>query len=42
MLYDAGFDVVRDEGWGTRLFAEAKVKPAPARLRKMTAAYGVI
>jgi tRNA (mo5U34)-methyltransferase len=42
MLYDAGFDVVRDEAWGSRLFAEAKVNPDPARLKKMTAAYGVI
>lgn len=42
MFYDAGFDVVRDEIWGSRLFAEAKINESAARLKKMTTAYGVI
>jgi tRNA (mo5U34)-methyltransferase len=42
MLYDAGFDVARDESWGTRLFVEARVNPDPKRLRKLAAAYGLL
>lgn len=42
MLYDAGFDLVRDESWGTRMFAEAKINQLPARLKKMSTAYGLI
>ena len=41
MLQDSGFDVVRDDSWGTRMLAEAKINSEPGRLRKIRAAYGV-
>ena len=42
MLYDAGFNVVRHETWGDRLFAEAVVSSDPGRSYKMDLAYGTI
>lgn len=42
MLYDAGFDVKRDEGWGKRLLVEATVTFDRMRLRKIETAYGTI
>ena len=42
MLYDAGFDVVRDEVWGDRMFAEARISEDPKRTYKMEVAYGRI
>jgi tRNA (mo5U34)-methyltransferase len=42
MLYDAGFDVIRHETWGDRLFAEAAIATEPGRARKMDLAYGTI
>lgn len=42
MLYDTGFDSVRDEAWGQRLFVEAKAAPVQgARHRKMQLGYGL-
>ena len=40
MLHDAGFDAVRDEGWGDRLLVEASTSSDPARAYKMDVAYG--
>src|ERR1700710_3267775 len=42
MLSDAGFDVVREEVWGDRMFAEARVSADPERAYKMGVAYGRI
>ncbi len=43
MLYDTGFDVVRDDAWGQRLFVEAKaVRGDDLRREKMKLGYGVI
>jgi tRNA (mo5U34)-methyltransferase len=42
MLHDAGFDVVRHETWGDRLFAEAAISTDPARSYKMDLAYGTV
>jgi len=43
MLYDIGFDVVRDEVWGERLFVEAKAVEADGlRKQKMQIGYGLI
>lgn len=41
MLYDAGFDVIREESWESRLFAQVKVTSDRTRESKMSAAYGV-
>jgi tRNA (mo5U34)-methyltransferase len=42
MLYDTGFDVVRDEVWGERLFVEAKAAQRDGlRKQKMQLGYGV-
>ena len=41
MLYDAGFDVERDEAWGQRLFAAATaVQTYGERSQKMQLGYG--
>ena len=41
MLYDAGFDVERDEAWDQRLFVAAKaVQTYGARSKKMQIGYG--
>ena len=42
MLYDSGFDVIRDESWGQRLFAELKPVSDPKRQKKLKAAYGLL
>jgi tRNA (mo5U34)-methyltransferase len=43
MLHDTGFDVVRDEVWGERLFVEAKaVQTDGLRSQKMQVGYGLI
>ena len=43
MLYDTGFEVVRDEGWDSRLFVETKaILPDSKRDRKIKVAYGLI
>lgn len=43
MLYDAGFDVERDEAWGQRLFVAAKaVESQGQRSEKMRLGYGRI
>ncbi len=42
MLDDAGFDVVRHETWGDRLFAEAIISTDPNRSYKMDLAYGTL
>jgi tRNA (mo5U34)-methyltransferase len=43
MLYDAGFDIERDEAWSQRLFVVAKaVKAEGLRGDKMHLGYGVI
>jgi tRNA (mo5U34)-methyltransferase len=42
MLSDAGFDVVRDEVWDDRMFAEARVSDDPKGKYKMEIAYGRI
>jgi SAM-dependent methyltransferase len=42
MLYDAGFDVLHEESWETRMFVKVKPNPDPIRLRKMNTAYGII
>ena len=41
MLHDTGFDVERDEAWGSRLFAAAKsVQTEGRRNQKMQLGYG--
>jgi tRNA (mo5U34)-methyltransferase len=44
MLHDAGFDVERDEAWGTRLFLVAKAAETKWTLRglKMRLGYGLV
>jgi len=43
MLYDAGFDVERDEVWGNRIFVKANAVPVEGlRREKMMLGYGVI
>jgi tRNA (mo5U34)-methyltransferase len=43
MLHDTGFDVVRDEAWGQRLFLEARAVTAEGlRHEKMQLGYGLI
>ena len=43
MLHDTCFDVVRDEAWGQRLFAEARaVRADAARAQKMQLGYGLL
>ena len=38
MLYDAGFDVVREESWATRMLVQAKVGTDATRDKKMNSA----
>lgn len=43
MLFDTGFDVVREEAWGQRLFVEAKAVAIDGlRHKKMQLGYGLI
>lgn len=40
MLYDVGFDVVREESWGSRMFAVTTVGAGGERDKKINSAYG--
>jgi tRNA (mo5U34)-methyltransferase len=43
MLYDTGFDVLREEAWGQRLFVEAKaVQTSGLRDQRMQLGYGLM
>jgi hypothetical protein len=43
MLYDTGFDVLREEAWGQRLFVEAKaVQTSGLRDQRMQLGYGLV
>ena len=39
MIFDSGWDAVRDQAWGKRLLVEAVVNESPTRLRKLKIAY---
>lgn len=39
MIFDSGWDAVRDEAWDKRLLVEAVVNESPMRLRKLKIAY---
>ena len=39
MIFDSGWDAVRDQAWGKRLLVEAVVNESPTRLRKLKVAY---
>lgn len=39
MLYDAGFDVLREDSWGTRLFVETRANADWGRRHKLATAY---
>lgn len=41
ILYDAGFDVEREETWGDRYFAASRINDDPARALKLKVAYGL-